>query len=129
MTALLPRLRLLAAAATTVFALTCASVAYSQTDKYVEIDHAIDCMVETSGVFGDNNTIMLESAELSSLECWPDDKREKAKRLALRSTSVASGFIETRDFGRVKIKVAERGGYDLSMRKIDQAKLLLHLRK
>ncbi len=95
-----------------------------QSEAYKKLDKSIECRVGTEGVFGDNNKFIQSTVKVKKLECGPASDTGPGKEVALKSESAASGFIETRDYGRMKLV-----GDELFMRPSDQAKLKRFLAK
>lgn len=95
-------------------------------EEYERVDPAISCVVKMKGVFGDGNQLVQETIKISRVECWLKDAPNAKKELELKSNSGAAGFIETKEFGRIKFK---SDSTEFFMRKADQASLMRGLRK
>ena len=97
---------------------------FAQNDKYVALEEAIDCGLAGLQYQSVVGSPQATSGTVSALRCQISGKPEKD--ITLRSDKIASGFLETQDFGKIRIEVSNNitsAGFSMYMRKSDQTKL------
>ena len=103
-------------------------LAFAQNDKYVTLEDAIDCGLAGLQYQSVVGSPQATSGTVNALRCQISGKPEKD--ITLRSNKIANGFLETQDFGKVRIEVSNNimsAGFSMYMRKSDQAKLKKYL--
>lgn len=100
----------------------------AQSSPYIVLEKAIDCFAEFESIESDGKPIP-ESVKIKSLDCWLGKNQRQSKKIILRSEKLSKGFMQTAEFGHIRMEFSDRGSYELYMQKQDQQRLKVFLAK